>query len=80
VKVTEFAVDSGESIRKRLDADADRRREAGRDPAPPILLVFAGGDLTYGRLFDFLSLALPTHNTIHVYLESHDTDRAAEKP
>lgn len=69
LKVTEFAVDSAEAIRKRLDADAQRRREAGRDPAPPILLVFADGDLAYGQLFDFLSLALPTHNTVHVYLD-----------
>jgi hypothetical protein len=80
LKVTEFDVDSSEAIRERLDADAERRREAGRDPAPPILLVFADGDIAYGRLLDFLSRALATHNTIHVFLESRHPDRAAEKP
>jgi len=78
VKVTKFDVDSAEAIRKRLDADAKRRREAGRDPRPPILLVFADGDLTYGRLLDFLSRALATHNTIHVFLESHHPNPVAE--
>ena len=78
VKVTEFDVDSARAIRKRLDADAARRREAGRDPRPPILLVFADGDLTYGRLLDFLSRALATHNTIHVFLESHHPNPVAE--
>ncbi|NQT36672.1 MAG: hypothetical protein HQ581_04235, partial [Planctomycetes bacterium] len=67
---TTFNVDTPAALRRQLDADAARRKKAGRRPGPPILLVFADADLKYGQLLEFLGPALATHNMIHVFLES----------
>ncbi len=69
-EATTFDVETPDALRRQLDADAARRKAAGRRPGPPILLVFADANLTYGRLVDFLGPALTTHNIIHVFLES----------
>ena len=72
-KVTSFEVHTPEALRNQLDADAGRRKQAGRRPGPPVLLVFAGANLTYGQLRDFLAPALTTHNIVHVFLKA-ETD------
>ncbi len=69
LKVTTFDVKTPQSLRDRLDADAARRKEAGRRPGAPVLLVFADANLTYGKLMDFISPAFTTHNIVHVFLE-----------
>ncbi|HUT12721.1 MAG TPA: YdjY domain-containing protein [Thermoguttaceae bacterium] len=68
-KVTTFELETPEALRRQLDADAARRKTAGRRPGPPILLVFADANLTYGKLVDFLGPALTTHNIVHVFLK-----------
>lgn len=69
-KTTTFDVETPDALRRQLDADAARRKAAGRRPGPPILLVFADAHHTYGQLVDFLGPALTTHNFIHVFLKS----------
>jgi len=69
MKVTTFRADTPHSIRERLDADAVRRKEAGRRAGPPVLLVFAEKNLTYAELLQFLDPVLATHNIIHVFLD-----------
>ena len=69
-KTTTFGVETPGTLRRQLDADAARRQAAGRRPGPPILLVFADADLTYGRLIEFLGPALTTHNLVHIFLNS----------
>ncbi len=71
-KVSTHDVDSAQSLRKQLDADAERRKKAGRRPAPPVLLVFANANLAYAQLTEFLSKAMATHNIIHVFLEAKE--------
>jgi len=69
MKTTTFEIDAPRSIRRRLDADAARRKEAGRRAGPPVLLVFGDKNLTYGKLLEFLEPALTTHNAIHVFFD-----------
>jgi len=69
-KTTTFHVETPDALRRQLDADAARRKAAGRRPGPPVLLVFADANLTYATLVDFLGPALTTHNIIHVFLKS----------
>jgi hypothetical protein len=69
-KETKLAVESGKELRRQLDADAARRKNAGRRPGPTILLVFAEPNTTYGQLLRFLASAMSTHNEIHVFVKS----------
>lgn len=68
MKVTSFDVASPKALREQLDADAERRKQGNRSPDLPVLLIFAKGDLTYGELMRFITPALRTHNTVHVFL------------
>ena len=68
-KRTVLDVADPEAVRTRLDADAERRRKAGKSPVPPVLLVVAGPSLTYGQVMDFVTPALGTHGTVYVFME-----------
>ncbi len=65
---TSFDIETPADLRRQLDADAAKRKEAGRRRGPPVLLVFANADLTYGQLLEYLTPAMTTHNTIHLFL------------
>jgi len=69
-KTMTFDVETPDALRRQLDADATRRKADGRRPGPPVLMVFADANLTYGPLVDFLGPALTTHNIVHVFLKS----------
>jgi len=69
-RATTFDVKNPAALRRQLDADASRRKAAGRRPGPPILLVFADANFTYGQLLDFLGPVLTTHNIVHIFLKS----------
>ncbi len=68
MKVTSFDVATPKALREQLDADAGRRKQGNRSPDLPVLLIYAKGDLTYGELIRFITPALRTHNTVHVFL------------
>jgi len=57
-------------VRKRLEADARERREAGKRQPPDVLLIYAPADLAYGELLDFIGPALTYHNTVHIFLDA----------
>jgi hypothetical protein len=69
MKVTSFDVATPKALREQLDADAERRRRGDLSPDLPVLLIYSGGDLTYGELVRFITPALGTHNTVHVFLQ-----------
>ena len=69
-KTTSFNVDTPEAIRRLLEEDATQRRAAQLRPSPPVLLVFADADFTYGQLLKYLLPQIGTHNVIHVFLET----------
>lgn len=67
-KETSIEVDSAETLSQQHDEDAARRKAAELRPRPPVLLVFAESNLTYGQLVNFLAPTMKTHNVIHVFL------------
>jgi len=69
--ITRFRVDSPEDLRRRLEVAAARRTAAGRRPDPPVLLVFARPDLSYGHLAGFIRPVQSTYYIIHVFLEPY---------
>jgi len=60
LKPTHYSASSGSELRDAL---------ATHGPGLAVIFVFAPPSLTYGRLMDFVRPALPTHPTIHVFLE-----------
>jgi hypothetical protein len=62
-------VADAKELRARLDAYAAQVK-AGQQPAQPaVILVYAPAALHYGQLTRFLELALPTHPTVHVFVD-----------
>jgi hypothetical protein len=70
LEASQSRVSGPEDLRKALDAEAERTREAGTRVRPAVILVFAAPTLHYGILLRFLAPALPTHKAIHVYLDT----------
>jgi hypothetical protein len=60
LKVTEHPVATPAALRERLDK---------LGPGLRVILVFARPSLTHGALMRFLDPALPTHPTVHVFLD-----------
>jgi hypothetical protein len=60
LKVTDHAVASGADLRARLEQFG---------PGLRVILVYAPASLSYGALMRFVSPALTTHPTVHVFLE-----------
>lgn len=79
LKVTRFDVITPEALRDRLDAAAARRKRAGKRPRAREILVFAEGELAYGRLVEFLGPALATHKAVHVFLDVPDVPDAKKR-
>ena len=69
LEMVELPVSGPQDLRKELDAELERTTKANRRAKPPVMMVFAPSALTYGQLRKFLELSLPTHKTIHVYLD-----------
>ena len=69
LEMFELPVFSPQDLRKELDAELEKTRKANKRAKPPVMMVFASSALTYGQLRKFLELSLPTHKTIHVYLD-----------
>lgn len=67
--IVELPVSGPMDLRHELEAELERTTRAHQRARPPVLMVFAPSTLTYGQLRKFLELALPTHKTIHVYLD-----------
>jgi hypothetical protein len=68
LKEASFDVPTPQALRAQLDADETKGNHEGRRPNIPILIVYAGPDMTYGELLLFLQPAHSTHKTIHVFL------------
>jgi hypothetical protein len=69
LEIVELPVSSRQDLRRELDAELERTRKANKRVKPPGMMVFAPSTLSYGQLRKFLELSLPTHKTIHVYLD-----------
>ena len=69
LEIVELPVSGPQDLRKELDAELERTTKANKRAKPPVMMVFAPSALTYGQLRKFLELSLPTHKTIHVYLD-----------
>jgi hypothetical protein len=67
--MVELPVSSPQELRRELDAELERTRKANKRAKPPVMMVFVPSSLTYGQLRKFLEFSLPTHKTIHVYLD-----------
>ena len=64
-----FAVSAPAAVREIIDAEAERRKKAEQTPVPAVLFIFADGRVTYGELLAFIGPMLPTHKTIHIFLD-----------
>ncbi len=69
LEFSERAVFGGSDLRKELDAELAQGLQANRRLKPEVILVFAPSTLRYGQLQKFLETALPTHRSIHVFLD-----------
>lgn len=69
LELTELKISSPLSLRKALDAEAAAPAKPGQISRPPVIMVFAPATLKYGQLLQFLGPVLPTHKTVHVYLD-----------
>ena len=63
-----------------MEAEAERTKKAKTMAKPPVIMVFAPASLKYGQLMKFLELALPTHKTIHVYVDEPVPPFPGKKP
>lgn len=62
-------VPTPEKMKAHLDADAEARKKVEQSALPAVLLVFAGSDVSYGQLMEFLKPVLKTHGTIYIFTE-----------
>ena len=69
LEFTELTVSSPQELRKELDTEAERTRKSGSRARPAVIMVFAPSTLQHGKLLKFLEPVLPTHKTIHVFLD-----------
>jgi hypothetical protein len=69
LEIAELPISGPQDLRKELDAEAERARKADKRTKPPVIMVFAPSVLNYGQLMKFMAPALPTHKTVHVYLD-----------
>ena len=69
LRITSLPVSTPEALRREMEIEAERSRKTGQPAKFPVLMVFAPSALRYGRLMQFLEPVLPTHKTIHVYLD-----------
>ena len=76
---TEFDTPSGEDVRARLDKDTQERAEKEQRQPPPVLLVYAPGDVLYGDLLKYLAPAMKTHSLVHLFLDD-DVESSEEEP
>lgn len=60
LKVHHVDIPTPEFLKKELDT---------RGPGLPVILAFCPPDLAYGVLLRFLAPVLPTHGTVHVFLD-----------
>lgn len=56
-------------MKERMETESRERRQTDRAQLPPVLLVYAGADLTYGDVLKFVRPVLPTHRTVYVFVE-----------
>ena len=80
LEITEVPLASPQEFRKELEAEAERTKKAKTMAKPPVIMVFAPASLKYGQLMKFLELALPTHKTIHVYVDEPVPPFPGKKP
>jgi hypothetical protein len=80
LEIAEVSVSSPQDLRKELEAEAERTKKTKTMAKPPVIMVFAPASLKYGQLIKFLELALPTHKTIHVYVDETIPPVLAKKP
>ena len=69
LQFTELPVSGPKSLRKELDAEAERARKSGQRAKAPIIMVFAPPTVGIGQLTKFLAPVLGTHKVIHVYVD-----------
>ena len=69
LELTELKISSPLALRKAFDAAAAAPAKPGQISRPPVIMVFAPSTLKYGQLLQFLGPVLPTHKTVHVYLD-----------
>jgi hypothetical protein len=80
LEIVQLSVSGPKELRKELDAELERTVKANKRARPPVMMVFAPSTLTYGQLRKFLELSLPTHKTIHVYLDESMPPIPGTKP
>lgn len=80
LEITERPVSGPQDLRKELDAEVERARKANTRAKPSVIMVFAPSTLQYGQVTKFLAPALPTHKSIHVYLDIPMPPIPSKKP
>ncbi|MBI4660131.1 MAG: hypothetical protein HY735_14930 [Verrucomicrobia bacterium] len=80
LEITEVPVPGPAELRRELDAENRRMRERDQGSRPPVLMVFASSTMGYGKLMKFLAPILPTHRTIHLYLDEPSASLPANQP
>lgn len=60
LRLSKHPVESPAALRTALDR---------LGPGLPVILVFAGSNMTYGELTNFIRPALSTHGTVHVFVD-----------
>lgn len=80
LEFTELPVSGPKSLRKELDAEAERTRKSEQRAKAPVIMVFAPASMSYGQLIKFLAPALGTHKVIHVYLDLPMPPPSSRKP
>jgi hypothetical protein len=80
LEIFELPVSGPKDLRKEIDAEADRTTKAERMATPPVIMVFAPATLKCGQLSQLLELVLPTHKTIHIYVDEPVPPLPGKKP
>ncbi|MBM3838286.1 MAG: hypothetical protein FJ398_10025 [Verrucomicrobia bacterium] len=80
LEIREVAVPGPAELRRQVDAENRRLREQDESPRPPALMVFAPSAMSYGKLTRFLEPVLPTHRTIHLFLDEPPASLPATQP
>ena len=80
LEFTELPVSGPKSLRKELDAEAERARKSDQRAKAPMIMVFAPASISYGQLIKFLAPALGTHKVVHVYLDLPMPPPSSRKP
>jgi hypothetical protein len=80
LEFTEAPAPQPAELRRHVEAESRRMQEREQGARPPVLMVFAPSTMAYGKLTGFLAPLLPTHRTIHLFLDEPSASLPAKRP